>query len=114
MIQPSLTEGTPNAVLDALCLRVPVIATAVGGVPDLISDGRNGLLIPSADVNKLAEAMKRMWNSPELRSRLITGADELTREYSPSHQRQKLIEVYEEVFEDERQHVTASWRSAAC
>lgn len=99
IVQPSLTEGTPNAVLEALCLRVPVIATAVGGVPDLIVDGRNGLLVPSEDVNRLAEAMKRMQRSPDLRSQLIAGAMELTLEYSPAHQRQKLIEVYEEVFQ---------------
>ncbi len=105
MIQPSLTEGTPNSVLEALCLRVPVIATAVGGVPDLIADGRNGLLVESENVSQLAAAMERMRNSPELRSQLIAGAQELTREYSPAHQRQKLIEVYEEVFQDE-----TSWR----
>lgn len=100
MIQPSLTEGTPNAVLEALCLRVPVIATAVGGVPDLIVDGQNGLLVPSQDTDKLAEAMEKMRSFPELRSRLIAGAAELTLEYSPAHQRQKLIEVYKEVFQN--------------
>ncbi len=99
VIQPSLTEGTPNAVLEALCLRVPVIATAVGGVPDLIADGRNGLLVPAEDVNGLADAMDRMRNSAELRARLVDGAAELTREYLPAHQRQKLIEVYEQVFQ---------------
>lgn len=99
LIQPSLTEGTPNAVLEALCLQVPVIASAVGGVPDLIIDGRNGLLVPAEDVNKLEQAMEKMRSSPELRNRLIAGAAELTQEYSPAHQRQKLIEVYEEVFQ---------------
>jgi glycosyltransferase involved in cell wall biosynthesis len=98
MIQPSLTEGTPNSVLEALCLRVPVIATAVGGVPDLIADGENGLLVPSEAVHELAEAMKKMSGSSELRTRLIAGAHELTREYSPAYQRQKMIEVYEQVF----------------
>jgi len=98
LVQPSLTEGTPNAVLEALCLRVPVIATTVGGVPDLIVDGSNGLLVPPADPEKLAEAMARMQDSPQLRARLVADADEVTREYSPAHQRQKLIEVYEEVF----------------
>ncbi len=101
MVQPSLTEGTPNSVLEALCLRVPVIATAVGGVPDLIVDGRNGLLVPSADLNEMAEAMQRMQNSPDLKTRLIAGAEELTWEYSPAHQRQKLMEVYEEVFQSQ-------------
>jgi glycosyltransferase involved in cell wall biosynthesis len=100
MIQPSLTEGTPNAVLEALCLRIPVIATAVGGVPDLIVDGENGLLVPSADITRLTEAMERMRSSPELRIRVIASADEITQEYSPSHQKRKLIEVYEQAFRD--------------
>ncbi len=109
MVQPSLTEGTPNAVLEALCLRVPVIATAVGGVPDLIADGRNGLLVRSGDVDALAGAMERMWNSPELRARLISGGNELTAEYSPAYQRQNLIEVYDDVFGDkERGDIAAS------
>lgn len=108
MVQPSLTEGTPNSVLEALCLRVPVVATAVGGVPDLIADGRNGLLVPAEDAVRLAEAMERMWKSAELRSRLVAGADELTAEYSPDYQRQKLIEVYQEVFKERQPHVTAS------
>ena len=100
LVQPSLTEGTPNTVLEAICLDVPVIASAVGGVPDLIVDGSNGLLIPPADVDQLAAAMKKMWLSPELRRQLIAGAANLMQEYSPAFQRQRLIEVYDEVFHD--------------
>ncbi|HEY5253615.1 MAG TPA: glycosyltransferase [Acidobacteriaceae bacterium] len=98
LVQPSLTEGTPNTVLEALCLKLPVIASAVGGVPDLIVDGRNGLLVPPADVEQMTAAMKKMWLSPDLRSRLAAGAEDLLQEYSPAYQRQKLIDVYEEVF----------------
>jgi glycosyltransferase involved in cell wall biosynthesis len=98
MIQPSLTEGTPNSVLEALCLRTPVIATAVGGVPDLITDGRNGLLVPPKDPVGMAQAMHRIFTSPELRSQLADGAAGMAEEYSPQHQRQKMIEVYEEAF----------------
>jgi len=78
LVQPSLTEGTPNSVLEALCLRVPVIATAVGGVPDLIVDGGNGLLVQPERPDELADAMDRMRSSPELRHRLIDAATELT------------------------------------
>jgi glycosyltransferase involved in cell wall biosynthesis len=98
LVQPSLTEGTPNTVLEALCLKLPVIASAVGGVPDLIVDGKNGLLVSAADVDQMADAMKKMWLSPDLRSRLAAGAEDLLQEYSPAYQRQRLIEVYDEVF----------------
>jgi glycosyltransferase involved in cell wall biosynthesis len=108
MVQPSLTEGTPNSVLEALCLRVPVVATAVGGVPDLIVDGRNGLLAPPANISELAGAMRRMHDLPELRGRLIAGAEELSDEYRPAYQRKKLIEVYEEAFQMGRAHATVS------
>ncbi len=108
IVQPSLTEGTPNTILEALCLNTPVIASAVGGVPDLIVDGRNGLLVPSADIPQMAAAMQRMWLHPELRRQLATGAEELTREYSPAHQRQRLMEIYDEVFHRQRQPVAAS------
>ncbi len=108
VVQPSLTEGTPNTVLEALCLKVPVVASAVGGIPDLIVDGRNGLLVPSANVPALAAAMLKMWRHPELRQQFTAGAEDLIREYFPDYQRQKLIEVYEEVFRGDRQQVATS------
>jgi glycosyltransferase involved in cell wall biosynthesis len=108
LVQPSLTEGTPNAVLEALCLKVPVIASAVGGVPDLIVDGRNGLLVPAADADQLAVAMKKMWSSPELKNEFAIGAAELTWEYTSAHQRSKLIEVYDEVFQGSLKQMASS------
>jgi glycosyltransferase involved in cell wall biosynthesis len=98
LVQPSLTEGTPNTVLEALCLQVPVVATAVGGVPDLIVDGKNGLLVPAADIDQMTAAMKKMWLSPELRKQFVAAGEGLLQEYSPAFQRQRLIAVYEEVF----------------
>lgn len=99
MVQPSLTEGTPNSVLEAFCLQVPVIATAVGGVPDLVMHGGNGLLVPPEDVTQLADAMKLVLESGELRDRLIAGGAALKKEYSPEVQRQKLIKAYETAFQ---------------
>jgi glycosyltransferase involved in cell wall biosynthesis len=98
MVQPSLTEGTPNSVLEAMCLDLPVVATAVGGVPDLIVDGENGLLVAPGDIDALAQAMQRIL-SPDLRSKLVVGGEAITREYSSERQREKLIEVYQKAFE---------------
>jgi glycosyltransferase involved in cell wall biosynthesis len=103
MVQPSLTEGTPNAVLEAMCLRVPVVATAVGGVVDLIADGRNGLLCASADPHALAIAMKKMLDSAELRAQLVANALSASEEYSPMLQRQRLVAAYESVFRSDPQ-----------
>lgn len=101
MVQPSLTEGTPNAVLEAMCLSVPVIATSVGGVPDLISDGYNGLLVPAADPMQLSEAMKRMLLQPELRREMQKHAAVANEEYSPAKQRQRFIAAYELAFQSD-------------
>lgn len=95
MVQPSLTEGTPNSVLEALCLHIPVIATAVGGVPDLITDHDNGLLVPPKNISALAAAMQHLVLDSELRLRLANAAQETNRVYSPSVQKEKLMAVYQ-------------------
>jgi glycosyltransferase involved in cell wall biosynthesis len=95
LVQPSLTEGTPNSILEAMFLGIPVVATAVGGVPDLIKDGRNGLLTASENPEQLAECMKAMLDSADLRRRLIAGGLETKDLYSSERQRDKLIAVYE-------------------
>jgi glycosyltransferase involved in cell wall biosynthesis len=59
-VLPSLTEGTPMALLEALAHKLPVVATRVGGVPDVITDQSNGLLVDSGDVAGLADAMRQL------------------------------------------------------
>jgi glycosyltransferase involved in cell wall biosynthesis len=107
LVQPSLTEGTPNSVLEAICLEVPVVATAVGGVPDLIADGRSGLLVPSGDPQALAAAMKKMADAPEMRRVLVAGGADVRDRHSPERQKQKLIEVYERALNSRRVRVTS-------
>ncbi|HZU75568.1 MAG TPA: glycosyltransferase [Dehalococcoidia bacterium] len=63
-------EGTPNAVLEAMAGGKPVVATAVDGVPEVIDDGVEGLLVPRGDVEGAAAALLRLARSPELRAAL--------------------------------------------
>lgn len=98
LVQPSLTEGTPNAILEAICLGVPVVASEVGGVPDLITHEDNGLLVPPKDVNALAAAMQRMARDPDLCHRLAAAAQQGGRVYAPAVQKEKLLSVYDTVF----------------
>jgi glycosyltransferase involved in cell wall biosynthesis len=72
-VLPSLTEGTPMALLEAMASRVPAIASAVGGVPAVLMDRENGLLVPPADVPRLADAMLTMAGSASLRETLSEG-----------------------------------------
>lgn len=69
-VLPSRSEGLPNVVLEAMAVGVPVIATAVGGVPEVVVDGVTGLLVPAADPSVLAAAIERLLAEPALAARL--------------------------------------------
>ena len=63
-------------MLNAIMAGVPVLATAVGGIPDVIRNGETGMLVPPADVDALAEAMTKLLSNPPLRSRIAAAATE--------------------------------------
>src|SRR5205085_9548154 len=60
LVNCSDTEGIPNAILEAMAIGTPVVATSVGGVPALIRDGETGLLTPPADPPALSKALIRV------------------------------------------------------
>ncbi|MEO6803915.1 MAG: glycosyltransferase [Granulicella sp.] len=95
MVQPSLTEGTPNSILEAMCLGVPVVATQVGGVPALIHNGVNGMLVPPSDASSLAKMMRTVANQPALRTSLAIAATNTGGEYAPTTQRANLLKLYD-------------------
>jgi len=64
-VLPSLSEGLPNAVLESVAAGVPVVATDVGGIPEVIVDEGSGLLVPPRDAPRLAAAMERMLRNPD-------------------------------------------------
>ncbi|CAN5491680.1 hypothetical protein BH10CHL1_BH10CHL1_34070 [soil metagenome] len=69
-VLPSILEGLPLSVIEAMAYACPIVATAVGGIPELIEDGVNGLLCQPADSVDLAQKIQTLVDNPELRGQL--------------------------------------------
>jgi glycosyltransferase involved in cell wall biosynthesis len=76
---PSHGEGTPNSVMEALASGLPVIATKVGGIPDIVESNRTGLLVQQGDVQGLAEALVSLLQDSDCRARMGEAAHEFAR-----------------------------------
>lgn len=67
-------DGIPVALMEAMALGVPVVSTNVSGIPELIRNGENGLLVPAGDAEALAQALGRILREPALREKLAMHA----------------------------------------
>jgi len=94
-VLPSLLEGLPNALLEAMAAAKPVVATDVGGVPDLVVDGKTGLLVSPRDASRLAEAITLLLSdSGFARTMGLAGRESVRKSYSFERQFQLLAEAY--------------------
>ena len=80
---PSYTEGTPNVILEAMAAGVPVVATAVGGIPELVTEGQNALLVQPRKPQQLANALEKLLQAPGLRNELIGAARQVVASHTP-------------------------------
>jgi len=69
-VLPSLTEGTPMALLEAMAFGLPVVASDVGGIPEIIDSGENGILVPAANPDKIEEAISTICKDNYFRTKL--------------------------------------------
>jgi glycosyltransferase involved in cell wall biosynthesis len=91
----SLSEGSPNALLEAMATRVPVVATAVGGVPEIVAHEEGALLIRPGDPESMSAAIARVLTEPELARRLTARSCELILErHEPEARTRQLVSIY--------------------
>ena len=94
----SLSEGFPNAVIEAMAANVPIVATPVGGVIDAVTDGVTGILVPLDDAAPLANALRTLEANSALRARLgVAGKQVAHAKFSQRIVIEKLSSLYESI-----------------
>ena len=103
-VQSSMYEGTPNAVLEAMALETPVIATDVGGTAELVAHGREGLIVPSGDSAALVAALQHVLSDPSAaRARAAAARRRVETDLSFESRLRALESIYRELA-DTRRH----------
>ena len=98
IVMPSLKEGLPYVLLEALALARPVVGTPVGGIPEVVKHGETGFLVPPKDSESLAEAVIQVLRNPEKAARLgERGRELVSREFNIETMVRKIAAVYAEV-----------------
>jgi glycosyltransferase involved in cell wall biosynthesis len=93
-VLPSHSEGSPNALLEAMAAGLPVAATTVGGVPEIAEDNCTALLVQSRNPGALAKAIERLLDDEALRCRLGNTARARARDFTPEAYRESMIGTY--------------------
>lgn len=98
---PSITtkdgnhEGIPNAIKEAMATGIPIVSTRHGGIPELVTDGKEGYLVPEKNTKKLAEKIKLLIENPALREEMgKNGREKIEQQFNSAKQVQKLEEIY--------------------
>jgi glycosyltransferase involved in cell wall biosynthesis len=97
-VLPSLSEAFSNALMEAMACGCAVVASRVGGNPELVSDGNTGLLFPAGDASELADRLEQLIADQDLRTRVGAAASAQVREhFSLEESARKMEEIYEEL-----------------
>jgi glycosyltransferase involved in cell wall biosynthesis len=95
VVIPSLSEGSPNVLLEAMAAGIPVVATPVGGIPEIVTHGESALLVPPQDPGAMAEAINLLLSSPSTAISLAQQARaKVEADYTPEGRAGSLIEIY--------------------
>jgi glycosyltransferase involved in cell wall biosynthesis len=100
-VLPSLTEGLPNVVLEGFSNSRTVVATAVGGVPEIVSDKKNGILVPPGDSKSLESAILALLQNPNMSIHMgRVGYNIVRRNFTFEKQSKKLMEIYQKILSE--------------
>jgi glycosyltransferase involved in cell wall biosynthesis len=93
-------DPSPQAVMEAMASGTPVVASAIGGIPDLVQHGETGLLVPPGDSPALRRALRALLSDPPLRARMGEAARRRAAAFTLSHAANRIEAVYREVLDD--------------
>jgi glycosyltransferase involved in cell wall biosynthesis len=114
VVHPALMEGLGVSLLQAAAAGLPIVASRVGGIPEVVRDGRNGRLVPPGDAQALATAVGELLGDAALRGRLGAAGQALVREaFSVEAMVRGNLDVYRELLGEPRQASTATRSSSA-
>jgi glycosyltransferase involved in cell wall biosynthesis len=100
LLLPSSTEGLPLTILEAHASKLPVLSTAVGGIPEIIEDGKTGFLISQSDAEAFASQITKLIESPEMRTRVTEAAyAQVLRDHRLDSYSSRIIEIYQQLQE---------------
>jgi glycosyltransferase involved in cell wall biosynthesis len=98
LVLPSYMDTSPNVVSEAMCAGLPVVATRVGGIPDMVSDGRTGFLVEAKSVTSLDEGLQKLFLNPQKALQMgVEGRKEGHRRFAPELAAKKVFEIYRSV-----------------
>jgi len=99
LVLPSHTEGSPNVVLEALAAGLPVLATAVGGVPEILTHEQTGLLVPPRDPAAMAAELTRLLLDSALRTRVAAAGLQHSQLFTPEARYQSILRIYRDALD---------------
>ena len=93
-VLPSLNEGMGRVLVEAMAAGLPIVASRVGGILDLVKDGKNGLLVPHADASALEKAISDLLEDKEKRKRMGEAGKKMCRPYSAQAMVEQIDNLY--------------------
>jgi len=111
VVVPSRREAFGIAALEAMRMRVPVIASPVGGLPELVRDGQTGILLPRLDAEAIAQAIRRLALDDRLREQLSRNAFELASRFDGTEAMRQIVEIYQRLMASKKRNNDAQGRT---